>query len=480
MSQQNPAVQVETEMTLPKRIPMLWFIQGVCSSFTTFIQTYLSFFVTEYGGLTAAQMAGVLSVARIADLVCNFFGGPIIQKSNTKYGAVRPFLLGCQIVSGLGGIIAFANPNFGGLAAKFAFVIVGYCMIHFPMNFLTVARANMITKIAGPNPTNRITLTSRQNQAMQFARIITSAATLPVIQIMLDKGFNGYFLLQIVYAAIGISGAIMIFKVTDEYDKYDPDKKTASGSTANISVLDMYVTAFKQKAVWGLLLGDMVRSFGTQAIAVSVIYYYRYSCGNTLWTSVQGTLSSFVGMGASLIIPQISRRIGKRNSALLTPLICIIVYIIMIFTADGRPIVYLVIASIAQSALVISTTHGANFYIDIAEITMRDTGKDLRPMVVMIQNISAKVSFISSGPSLAWVLGRSMYDVNRAAELGGPIPDTSLFVRSWGILVTVFYVISFLSYFLLYRVDEQEAREAAAINAQRAKEAAEAKANANA
>ncbi|MCL1913409.1 MAG: MFS transporter [Eubacteriaceae bacterium] len=477
MSQQTPAVQVETEMTLPKRMPILWFIQGTCASFTIFIQTYLSFFVTEYGGLTAAQMAGVLSVARIADLICNFFAGPIIQKSNTKYGAVRPFLLGCQVVSGLGGIIAFANPNLG-LSVKFAFVIVGYCMIHFPMNFLTIARANMITKIAGPNPTNRITLTSRNNQSTQFSRIITSAATLPIIQVLLEKGFNGYFILQIVYAAIGISGAIMIFKVTDEYDKYDPDKKTATGSTANISLLDMYVTAFKQKAVWGLLLGDMVRSFGTQAIAVAVIYYYRYSCGNTLWTSVQGTLSSFVGMGASLVVPQISRRIGKRNSALLAQLICIVVYIIMIFTADGRPIVYLVLASITQSALLIQMTHGANFYIDIAEITMRDTGKDLRPMVVMIQNISSKVSFISSGPSLAWVLGRSMYDVNRPAELGGPIPDTALFVRSWGMIVTAFYVIAFLSYLLLYNVNEQEAREAAAINAQRAKEAAEAKANA--
>ena len=455
-------------MTLPKHIPWIWFVQGVMGSFTIFIQTYLSFFVTEYGGLTAAQMAAVLSTARLFDLACNFFAGPIMQKSNTKHGAVRPFLLGCQVVSAIGGLIAFMNPDVS-QNIKYLLVIIGYCFIHFPMNFLTIARANIITMVAGPNPTNRITLTARNTQANQFGRIITSSVTLPVIQWLLGKGYNGYFLLQIVYACIGVTGAIILFKATDEYDKYDPNKKITEGSSANVKIWDMYVTAFRQKAVWGVLMGDMLRSFGTQCISVAAIYYFRYSVGSVLWTSLQGTLSSFVGMGASLIMPQISKRLGKRNSALVTQLICVACYGAMIFTADGQPIVYLVIASIVQSALLIQTTYGAMYYIDIAEITMRDTGKDLKPMMVMIQNINSKVSFISSGPSLAWVLNSSNYDVKRPKELGGPIPDTALFVRNWGTLTVIFYACSFLIYFLLYRVNEQDAREAAAVNAETAK-----------
>jgi len=467
---QEEQVVVETSMTIPRQIPWLWFMNGVGGSFVTFMNTYIMFFMTEYAGITAMQMSAVLSAARIADLICSLFAGAIVQKGN-KY---RIYLLICPIVSSIGGSLAFFNPNIP-IGIKLVTVAIGYCGIHFPMNFITVARNSTIVLIAGANPTNRITMTSRQIQSQQMALIVLNALTLPLIQVFLDMGMKGYFICQVIYSIIGISTASVIFRITKPYEdahlaNIETSRKSAGQAATDISFADMYKTALKEKAVWGLIIGDSVRSFGQQLVAAAVTYYFRYSAGNVLLTSLQGTIASFVGMTAAVVMPEISRRVGKRNSCLLTTAICAIVYIILIVTADGRPVVYMVLAAIAQCALLLQTVQGANFYLDIAEIQLHDSGKDLRPFYMSLQNLAPKLSFLSSGPSLAFVLNRSGYNINAPVV----IPDTQVFVTNWGALTAVFYAIAFVTYFLLYRVDEQRAREIAVINADRARSAREA------
>jgi len=346
------------------------------------------------------------------------------------------------------------------------------------MNFLTVARNSTIMLIAGPNPTNLMAMTSKATQSMQFARIICTAATLPLIQIFLDLGMSGYFIIQFAYSIVGIATAFSVYRVTKPYEDANTaniQKARESGGKAasDVSFLDMYKTAMKEKAVWGLILGDSIRSFGTQAVAACATYYYRYSLQNVLLTSVQGTVNQIVAMVAAIVLPTFAKKLTKRNASLLTQAICFVMYVAMIFTADGNATAYLLISCVATSALLIQMIHGANFYLDIAEIQLYESGKDLRPFYMSLQNLSPKLSFLSSGPVLAWVLNKSQYDVN-AAQV---IPNTQTFVFNWGLITAVFYGVAFVCYFLLYNVDEKKAQEIAVLNAEKARADREAQGN---
>ncbi|MCL1803728.1 MAG: MFS transporter [Eubacteriaceae bacterium] len=453
----DQAQQEQTDQQ--KRLPWIFFIYAISGSFNTVVaMQYLSIFVTEYTGITAASLASVLTVARFLDLGVSLFSGAIVQKSNTKTGAFRPWVLFCPLVTWAGCVICFINPNLSA-GVKLMFIAVGYCMTHFPMNFLTVAQNGLQTKVAGSNPEARLAIASRRIQGMQFARIITSAATLPLINTFMatDLPLNAYLIVTILFGVISFAGAFLIYAQTKDYDLYDPNAKSA-GSAASVSIITMYTQALKNPTVVLLMVVDILRMVAMQTVASCAAYYYRYSGGDMNYMTVAGVAAGFVGFFSALLATPVARKIGKKMSSIVSGFTAGGIYVFMGLFCDGNPLLYIILTSAITIGLAVVGAWGVNLYLDAAEIQLYETGIDNRPFIMSLQNVPIKLGFIASGPALAWLLAQARYEA-------GVMPDTAVFVRYLGIVPAILYAISSVLVMVGYRVDEARAAECAELNA---------------
>ncbi len=95
--------------------------------FQTFI-TYLLFFYTDIFGISAAAAGTMFLVTRIFDAVNDPVMGMIADRTRTKYGKFRPYLLWLAIPFGVLGMFMFFTPDFGD-SGKLVYAYITYTLM---------------------------------------------------------------------------------------------------------------------------------------------------------------------------------------------------------------------------------------------------------------------------------------------------------------------------------------------------------------
>ena len=459
----SDAAQAKPVSTLAPHIPWVYMVIMFMSSFgTTLPLTVLVFFITEFTGVSPTLMATVYTVARFADLAVSMYAGVAVQ----RWARVRPALLIIPIISGTGGMVSFLNPPIP-LGIKLVVLIVGYCCIHFPMNFSTVVQNTIIMKIAGANPANRVAMTQSSLRGTSSARIAISAMTVPMIMFLMGRGLPGYFIIAVLYFVIWFISQFILYVVSAPYEPKDAAAPLTS--VQRVTAAQMYRAAGSSKLILSLFFAVTLGGIAAQVFAAGQMYYFRYSVGNLMWQATAGTISGFVALGTAIICPPIARKMGKRNSFLFQYGWLTLLYIIMMLFADGNVMVYLFTFCIVGFGTSMALTWGINLWLDAAEIQLHETGVDNRPFIMSINNFPIKLGFIFSGPVVAFMLNNSGYAV---VDGVGSIANTKTFMYAWLGITVGLYLVAAIIFFFGYKTDEKYAAECAAANAAAARERA--------
>ena len=449
--------------TLPKHIPYLYIVYGLLSGFgTTLALGQLVFFITEYTGVSPTMMATIYTIARIADLIVSMFAGPSVQRMRR----VRPALLIIPLISGFGTLLSFLNPPIP-LGPKYALLILGYCCIHFPMNWSTVVINRVLMAIAGPNPANRLAITSNQQRGTSSGSILISLITVPGIMFLQSRGLPGYLMIAALYVVIWLCASFLLYTISAPYEPKDAPAPLMA--VQRVTIGQMYRAAMSNKLVLVLFFAITLAGIGAQVFAAGPMYYFRYSIGNLSWQAINGTIRGFVALFMAIVCPPLARRLGKRKSYIFQYIWIIFIYTTMMLFADGRVYVYIAAFSALTFGTQTALAWGANLWIDAAEIQLHETGVDNRPFITSINNFPIKLGFIFSGPVVAFMLNNSGYSV---VDGRGTIANTQVFMYSWLGTTVGLYVLAIIIFFLGYKTDEKYAAECAAANAAAARERA--------
>ena len=77
------------------------------------VMTYLLYFYTDVMGLSAVAAGGVFAVARFIDAVTDPLMGAIAERTRSRWGRMRPYLLFGAIPLGLISVLTFTVPDLG-------------------------------------------------------------------------------------------------------------------------------------------------------------------------------------------------------------------------------------------------------------------------------------------------------------------------------------------------------------------------------
>jgi glycoside/pentoside/hexuronide:cation symporter, GPH family len=248
-----------------------------CLYWQTFM-AYLAIFYTDVVGIGAAAAGTMIGLSRGIDAFLDPVMGMLADRTRTRWGKFRPFLLWFCVPLAVMGVLTFTVPNLGA-SGKLVWAYVTYnaiMLIYTAINIPYTALLGVIT----PNPDERTTLVSFQLVGAFAGGIIVSATLLPMAKV---GGWLGATTVargwQMSFVIYGIA-AVLFFLTTflNTKERVSPPK---AQKTSVLRDLGDLVT----NGPWLIVLATTITFILSGAIRSSVTaHYFKYYVGSQTLT----------------------------------------------------------------------------------------------------------------------------------------------------------------------------------------------------
>jgi GPH family glycoside/pentoside/hexuronide:cation symporter len=280
---------------------------------------YQSNFYTDVYGLAAAAAGTMLLVTRSWDIFVDVLIGMIADRTNTRWGKFRPFLLWMALPFGIIATLAFTTPPFsdsGKLISAYVtltLLMLAYSAINVPYGALM--------GVISPDPQQRTELSAFRFSFAQGAGFLVALLAMPMVTHFGqgDKQ-HGYMITVGLFSVVAILMFLGTFATTRERVVPDASQKTSSKQ----DLIDLL-----HNWPWLLLCAlGILQVFFVAIRGASMIYYFKYymadvttnlfgmtlHLGGELGTGpfiVMGTLTS---LAATFLIQYITPFTGRRKA----------------------------------------------------------------------------------------------------------------------------------------------------------------------
>jgi sugar (glycoside-pentoside-hexuronide) transporter len=278
-------------------------------------------FYTDTFGLTPAQAGTMFLVVGLGAAVFNPVMGVIADRTKSRWGRFRPWLLWTAVPFGVIGILTFTTPNMSA-PAKLLYAWVTYLALRliYTMNNVPYASLNGVMT-DDPNERNSIA-TYRQMFANSAGFIVQSLAIPMVVFFGRGSSARGYQLTMGILLVTSVVMFLIAFGVSKE--RIQPDPKQESSVLQDLSDL-------MKNGPWiALFLATTFYFIALMVRGSLMLPYFKYCAGNQVlfsWFNGFGLTALLIGVASSTAL---TKRIGKRTlffwSMLLTGVLCIALF----------------------------------------------------------------------------------------------------------------------------------------------------------
>ncbi|MFZ1940237.1 MAG: MFS transporter [Terracidiphilus sp.] len=261
------------------------------------------YFYTVTFGLTAAQAGTMFLVVGLGAACLNPVMGAIADRTNTRWGKFRPWLLWTAVPFGVIGVLTFTTPNLSpGGKIIYAWVTYSLLRVIYTMNNVPYASMNAVMT---EDPDERTSIASYRQFAANTAGFIVQSLAVPMVAFF-GRGNNalGYQLTMGALLGLSVIFFVITFFVTKERIQPDPQQKTSLGQ----DLADLF-----SNRPWVVLFLATLFYFAAIVIRGNVMLpYFQFVAGKAVlfsWFNGFGLASLLAGVTFSTWV---SVRVGKR------------------------------------------------------------------------------------------------------------------------------------------------------------------------
>jgi GPH family glycoside/pentoside/hexuronide:cation symporter len=234
--------------------------------FQTMMLLQLSFY-TDTFGLTAGAAATLFLIARLWGAVCDPVFGALADRTNTRWGKFRPWILWTAVPFGVLGYLAFRTPDLGS-TGKLIYAYITYFLL------LTVYSANnnpysALSGVITGNMKERTSLSSFRFVAVTLATIAIMGFTLPMVNHFgQGDSARGYQITMGIFCVLAMVFFFITFFTTKERIAPPPQQKTS---------LRQDISDLFHNKQWVLMFIVFLFMFTFLAMRNSMLlYYFKY------------------------------------------------------------------------------------------------------------------------------------------------------------------------------------------------------------
>lgn len=419
------------------------------------IMVYLLFFYTDVFGLAAAAAGTMTAISRVLDAFFDVGIGMTADRTKTRWGKFRPYLIWMALPLAIAAVLAFSTPNFSP-TGKLVYAYVTFIAFMFFYSAINIPYTSLLGVISG-EPNERTSASSFKFVGAYSAGIIVSATALPFAEYFGGgSSAKGWQTTMALYAVVAIVFFVITFLSTRE--RIQPIAKERTSVKNDLKDIS-------RNTPWVVLFSVTILFILFVCIRLSItVHYFKYYVG-TQQITLFGTPHSYdfewlasafnvVGQGASLLgvvlVPWFSRKLGRKNAAIALFTSAIVFTALFFFLRPGD-LVWIFLLQLLGSAAggPVSPLLWA-MYADTADYSEWKTGRRATGLVYSASIMSNKLGWAVGTMFAGWILAMTGFQANVVQNIAVLTGLKSMM----SIIPAVPGVIALLLLIFLYKLDE--------------------------
>lgn len=272
-----------------------------CNGFCAIVFSYLMFFYTDVAGLSLNIVGGIIFISRLWDAVGCLVMGRLIDKTCTRWGKARPYLLWTSIPVCIMLVALFFIP-FQNNNAKSWYALVIAIIYSLFYSGLSVAYSTMMSCMTRDDK-ERLVFNVAKNISSNLGAFFVTSVTLHGVDFF-GRGDQekGFMLVMFLFAVLYFVLILICFKNTCERVEL---------SSNSFPLKDSFKIAAKNRCwvvlcvlEFFMLLGMTMRNQGT-------LYYASYYLENENLGTILLSMSTFLAVPMAVLVTKAAERIGK-------------------------------------------------------------------------------------------------------------------------------------------------------------------------
>lgn len=276
----------------------------------------LTLFYTDYAGVSVAVVGLAMLISRVFDGTSDVIMGVIVNKTKSKWGKARPWVLWMAVPYALCTISMFCIPQ-STETVQFWYIFITYNLCTTVCYTAINVPYGTLSTLMTRSSHERDMLSVIRMALSPFGKIIAVTFTLPIVKLFGDDQ-AAWIKVMSIWCIIAVGLLVICFANCKETVRFEVQQQAQPKVTAGRSLKALLSNPY----FWATLILWAVTCIHTTIIGTDLPYYCKYVLGNDELYSFIYTAEIIALIVGALACPFLLRRFNKRDLSLLG---CVIV-----------------------------------------------------------------------------------------------------------------------------------------------------------
>jgi glucuronide carrier protein len=262
---------------------------------------FLLLYYTDVVGLAATTVGTLFLVIRIFDGFADLFAGRVVDKTRTRWGRFRPYLLFASVPLLVLNVAVFSVPDLGD-TGTLVYAYATYLLFGLAYSLVNIPYGSLATSMT-QDAVERSKLATYRVFGSNIAILVLAVAVSPQIEGS-DDLQRSLTITTIVLAVIGAGLYLSAFLTSRERVAHD---------TPAPSIRDTFAGARRNRALMVLCGSSVLFLVGWFSLQTVTVYYARDVLGSASYYIVLTVVQTVGVFAAALVIPRLVPKLGKKR-----------------------------------------------------------------------------------------------------------------------------------------------------------------------
>lgn len=320
----------KSKLTLSKTIERFSYGCGDfgCNIIYTAMSAFLMIYYTDYAGVNAAAVGIIMMVSRIFDGISDIIMGVIVDRTKSRFGKARPWLLRMCIPFAVSGVLLFSVPASWASTPKLVYVFITYNLVSTVIYTAINVPYSALNALMTQDPYERSVLSIFRNLLATAGTLTINVWTLPLVEYFGDNA-SAWTKTFCVLGLLAVIAFLINFFGTKERVKPVGVKE---GAVENVPFLTGIKALFKNK-YWIMMTGMLALFFLMYSVnGGATVFYAKDILGDRNLVGTINGIFNIVQIVGMFFIAMLVKRYGKRNVFVLGLVLDIVGMLILNFS----------------------------------------------------------------------------------------------------------------------------------------------------
>jgi GPH family glycoside/pentoside/hexuronide:cation symporter len=361
------------------------------------------------------KLAILLLLTRFFDMGFDLFMGILSDRTRTRWGKFRPYLLWFAIPFGIISFLTFTTPGFSP-NGKLIYAYITLCLMMMVYSAINIPYSALMGVIS-PDSQERTSVSSYRFAFAFGAGMIVQYSTLYLVDyfgrvkpemggvLLATAKAHGYQLTMGIYAIAATALFFLTFALTKERIQPAPQKTSVGRDLSDLAT----------NLPWLILFFTGTLTVCSVAIrSMAILYYFQYYVGNEKLSAafmVSGALLSLLG---TIAIQHVTKFAGRKATYIGLAVLGSI-FLVVSYRVRPEQIALMFVFQVLYSAVTGPTSAVLwAMFADSADYSEWRTGRRATGLIFSAAGMSNKLGWAIGGPVAVWLLANFGYQASVA------------------------------------------------------------------